>query len=133
MSLAASVVMFSCTSEKKQEVKVDEKPLVRLETVKTQEVEQIQEFTATVEANVVNNIVPSMSLRINDILVEVGDHVRKGQVLAQMDKTNLLQSQTQLENIQLEYDRAFELYKVGGGCIKIPIHLLFISIGKDCI
>lgn len=55
-----------------------------------------------------------MSLRINDILVEVGDHVRKGQVLAQMDKTNLLQSQTQLENIQLEYDRAFELYKVGG-------------------
>ena len=106
--------MFSCTSEKKQEVKVDEKPLVRLETVKTQEVEQIQEFTATVEANVVNNIVPSMSLRINDILVEVGDHVRKGQVLAQMDKTNLLQSQTQLENIQLEYDRAFELYKVGG-------------------
>ena len=114
ISLAASVVMFSCTSEKKQEVKVDEKPLVRLETVKTQEVEQIQEFTATVEANVVNNIVPSMSLRINDILVEVGDHVRKGQVLAQMDKTNLLQSQTQLENIQLEYDRAFELYKVGG-------------------
>lgn len=114
MSLAASVVMFSCTSEKKQEVKVDEKPLVRLETVKTQEVEQIQEFTATVEANVVNNIVPSMSLRINDILVEVGDHVRKGQVLARMDKTNLLQSQTQLENIQLEYDRAFELYKVGG-------------------
>ena len=114
MSLAASVVMFSCTSEKKQEVKVDEKPLVRLETVKTQEVEQIQEFTATVEANVVNNIDPSMSLRINDILVEVGDHVRKGQVLAQMDKTNLLQSQTQLENIQLEYDRAFELYKVGG-------------------
>ena len=99
---------------KKQEVKVDEKPLVRLETVKTQEVEQIQEFTATVEANVVNNIVPSMSLRINDILVEVGDHVRKGQVLAQMDKTNLLQSQIQLENIQLEYDRAFELYKVGG-------------------
>ena len=99
---------------KKQEVKVDEKPLVRLETVKTQKVEQIQEFTATVEANVVNNIVPSMSLRINDILVEVGDHVRKGQVLAQMDKTNLLQSQTQLENIQLEYDRAFELYKVGG-------------------
>ena len=114
MSLVASVVMFSCTSEKKQEVKVDEKPLVRLKTVKTQEVEQIQEFTATVEANVVNNIAPSMSLRINDILVEVGDHVRKGQVLAQMDKTNLLQSQTQLENIQLEYDRAFELYKVGG-------------------
>ena len=119
MSLAASVVMFSCTSEKKQEVKVDEKPLVRLETVKTQEVEQIQEFTATVEANVVNNIVPSMSLRINDILVEVGDHVRKGQVLAQMDKTNLLQSQTQLENIQLEYDRAFELY--------MTVHLNYIK------
>ena len=114
ISLLICMVVSSCTGEKKQNITVDEKPLVRLEAVKKQAVEQIQEFTATVEADVVNNISSSMSLRINDILVEVGDHVHKGQILAQMDKTNLLQSKTQLENIQLEYDRALELYKVGG-------------------
>lgn len=114
MSLIVLAVLSSCTTEKKQEVKVDEKPLVRLETVNTQSVEQIQDFTATVEANIVNNISPSTSLRINNILVEVGDHVRKGQVLAQMDKASLIQSKTQLDNIQLEYDRVSELYKVGG-------------------
>lgn len=31
-----------------------------------------------------------------------------------MDKANLIQSKTQLDNIQLEYDRISELYKVGG-------------------
>ena len=94
ISLLICMVVSSCTGEKKQNITVDEKPLVRLEAVKKQAVEQIQEFTATVEADVVNNISSSMSLRINDILVEVGDHVHKGQILAQMDKTNLLQSKS---------------------------------------
>lgn len=112
--LFSVLMMVSCGREKKQNVVIEEKPLVKLEIVKKQPVEQIQEFTATVEADVVNNISSSMALRIDDIFVEVGDRVHKGQILAQMDKTNLLQSETQLENIQLEYDRAFELYKVGG-------------------
>lgn len=38
----------------------------------------------------------------------------KGKFWPRWIRQTLLQSQTQLENIQLEYDRAFELYKVGG-------------------
>ena len=112
--IALVAVLFSCNSKQKEEKKTDEKPLVRLETVHAQPVEQSQDFTATVEANIVNNISPSMPLRINKILVEVGDRVHKGQVLALMDRTNLVQSKTQLENIEIEYKRAEELYKVGG-------------------
>ena len=107
-------VLTACTEEKKQTTAVEEKPLVRLETVNVQPVEQTQEFTATVDADVVNNISPSVVLRIDKILVEVGDQGKAGQLLAEMDRSSLVQSKTQLDNIQLEYDRQLALYEVGG-------------------
>ena len=107
-------VLTACTEEKKQTTAVEEKPQVRLETVNVQPVEQTQEFTATVDADVVNNISPSVVLRIDKILVEVGDQVKAGQLLAEMDRSSLVQSKTQLDNIQLEYDRQLALYEVGG-------------------
>ncbi|MCH5327755.1 MAG: efflux RND transporter periplasmic adaptor subunit [Coprobacter sp.] len=113
-AIAVTSALMSCNSKQEEAAAADEKPLVRLETVHVQPVEQTQDFTATVEANIVNNISPSMPLRIQKILVEVGDRVRKGQVLAVMDGTNLVQSKTQLDNIELEYNRVEELYKVGG-------------------
>lgn len=63
-------VLTACTEEKKQTTAVEEKPQVRLETVNVQPVEQTQEFTATVDADVVNNISPSVVLRIDKILVD---------------------------------------------------------------
>ena len=107
-------VLTACTEEKKQTTAGEEKPQVRLETVNVQPVEQTQEFTATVDADVVNNISPSVVLRIDKILVEVGDQVKAGQLLAEMDRSSLVQSKTQLDNIQLEYDRQLALYEVGG-------------------
>ena len=52
-------------------------------------------------------------VRIDNILVEVGDYVKKGQTLVYMDKTKLVQSKLQLEN-QGEYNRINELFKIGG-------------------
>ena len=113
-AVALLAVMASCSEQKKQTAVVEEKPQVRLETVNVQPVAQTQEFTATVDADVVNNISPSVVLRIDKILVEVGDRVQAGQLLAEMDRSNLIQSKTQLDNIQLEYDRQLALYEVGG-------------------
>lgn len=107
-------LLVSCTGEKKVETEVVEKPLVKLETVRIQPVEQTQDFTATVEANIVNNIAPSTPVRIDRILVEIGDRVNKGQTLVEMDQVNLKQAKSQLDNLQLDYDRAAELFKVGG-------------------
>ena len=107
-------VLTACTEEKKQTTAVEEKPQVRRETGNVQPVEQTQAFTATVDADVVNNISPSVVLRIDKILVEVGDQVKAGQLLAEMDRSSLVQSKTQLDNIQLEYDRQLALYEVGG-------------------
>lgn len=113
-AMALLAVIASCSEQKKQTAVVEEKPQVRLETVNVQPVAQTQEFTATVDADVVNNISPSVVLRIDKILVEVGDRVHAGQLLAEMDRSSLIQSKTQLDNIQLEYDRQLALYEVGG-------------------
>lgn len=93
---------------------VNEKAKVKLALVKIEPVDQIENFTATVQANIKNNIAPSMSVRIEKILVEVGDQVKKGQKLVQMDVANLKQSKAQLDNLQIEFNRVDELYKVGG-------------------
>ena len=77
-------------------------------------VDQIQDYTATVEAEVKNNIAPSSPVRIDRILVEVGDRVSKGQKLVQMDAANLTQTKLQLDNQKIEFNRIDELYKVGG-------------------
>ncbi len=111
---ALLLVAASCTEKQAGTTTVEEKPQVRLETVMVQPVPQTQEFTATVEADIVNNILPSMPLRIEKIYVEVGDEVKAGQLLVQMDSANLKQSKTQLDNIRLEYDRQVALYEVGG-------------------
>ena len=92
----------------------EEKPKVKLAFVKAENVEQIQEFTATVESDIKNNIAPSSPVRIEKIFVEVGDQVRKGQKLVQMDASSLNQVKAQLDNQKIEFARIDELYKVGG-------------------
>ena len=52
--------------------------------------------------------------RISKINVEVGDKVKRGQVLVQMDETTLSQQEMQLKNLETEFNRIDQLYKVGG-------------------
>ena len=116
--VAAMLGACSGGEEKKAETTaaetVIEKPTVKLATVTSREVEQIGEFTATVEAEAKNNIAPTSPGRISQIFVEVGDYVRKGQKLVQMDAANLTQLKLQLDNQETEFKRVDELYKVGG-------------------
>ena len=116
--VAAMLGACSGGEEKKAEITaaetVIEKPTVKLATVTSRDVEQIGEFTATVEAEAKNNIAPTSPGRISKIFVEVGDQVRKGQKLVQMDAANLTQLKLQLDNQETEFKRVDELYKVGG-------------------
>ena len=116
--VAAMLGACSGGEEKKAETTaaetVIEKPTVKLATVTSRDVEQIGEFTATVEAEAKNNIAPTSPGRISKIFVEVGDQVRKGQKLVQMDAASLTQLKLQLDNQETEFKRVDELYKVGG-------------------
>ena len=66
-----------------------QKTKVRVEKVQLVSVDQISTFTATVEADQVNNIAPAMGGRIREIKVDVGAQVRRGQALVTMDKSTL--------------------------------------------
>lgn len=92
----------------------EELPKVKIAGSSARDVEQIEEYTATVESDVKNNISSNAALRIERILVEVGDRVEKGQVLVQMDASSLHQLKLQVENLRAEFNRMDELYKVGG-------------------
>ncbi len=116
-ALVAMILLSACSggeSKENAEETTTDKPLVKLAQVRSRPVEQIMNYTATVEAEVKNNIAPSMPVRIASIYVEVGDRVRKGQRLVRMDAANLTQVKLQLENQKTEFKRIDELYKVGG-------------------
>lgn len=113
--LALVIGLTSCNKEKKAETAVvAETPNVRLQTVAEREVEQIYELTASVQPDAKNSIAPSAPGRIRNILVEVGQHVSKGQKLVQMDVANLSNLETQIENVKRIYKRTQELFNVGG-------------------
>ena len=111
--LLGAAMLFSCgakTEETTEVVKVK----VKVETAIKTEVQQSNEYTATIESDVVNKISSAMPARIRKIHVEVGDRVRKGQTLVTLDNTNLSQSQTQIANLERDMQRYRELYEVGG-------------------
>lgn len=103
-----------CKSKKNESLGADQEFTIRTQQVTAQDVDQIYEYTASVEANAVNNIAPLTGGRIDKIYVEVGDRVAKGKVLVQMNENSLKQQKAQLDNLKKSFNRIDELYKVGG-------------------
>ena len=89
-------------------------PNVEVATVVARDVEQQVIFTGNVEAEVVNNIAPQSPRRINEIRFDVGDHVKKGDLLVSLENSSLVQAKAQMENAKIEYERTEQLYKIGG-------------------
>lgn len=114
LALAVVTAMMSACGSKQAETVVDETPVVKVAQVQTADVEQLELYTATVESDVKNNIAPQAYLRIEKILVEVGDRVNKGQLLVKLDANNLERMKLQIDNSKISFNRVDELYKVGG-------------------
>ena len=97
IGFAALVVAVGCGNNQEQQsnpqANQTEDPSVSVQQVFVQDVPQDATYTSTVQAYVKNNIVPQTAGRIVKINVEVGDNVRKGQVLAEIDKVQLQQAQ----------------------------------------
>lgn len=93
---------------------VEEKPKVTTEVVHVEKVDQISVFTGNVEGYAVNNITPQSSRRISRLLVDVGDRVKAGQLVARMDDSSLAQAKSQLATDKAAFERADELFKFGG-------------------
>lgn len=117
LCIIAACITVSCggkKSPKEEGVTVVRPRMVTVMAAASRNVDQTERFTGTVEAYNLNNISPQTPARIERIFVEVGDHVTRGQKLAQMDPSNLKQAKLQMENRKIEFERTKQLYEVGG-------------------
>ena len=116
MAVCAAVLFVACSGKKEATGQAEEETvqLVKVEKVVEQPIPQVVSYTATVEPYKRNLISSSLPNRIKKIYVEVGDHVKAGQKLVDLDRANLAQQKLQLDNLELEYNRVKELFAVGG-------------------
>ena len=88
-------------------------PIVSVITAQAEDVDINNTFTSNIEAYATNNIVSQSAGRIASINAEVGQKVRKGQLLARMDDVNLAKTRMQYINDSTELARLTELYNIG--------------------
>ena len=118
ITLAAAALMTACGSKDNSTSttgQTTEKaaPVVSVITAQSEDVDLTNTFTSNVEPFATNNIASQTAGRIASINVEVGDKVRKGQLLARMDDVNLAKTRMQYVNDSTELSRLTELYKIG--------------------
>lgn len=115
LSTIALAILASCSGKKDKtsnENAVEAIP-VKVQKLKSTEIAKTLDYTANLEADEQVFYAPAATGRIEKILVEVGDRIKKGQLLVEMDKTSLRQAEIQLKNLETEYNRAVQLNKTG--------------------
>lgn len=118
--VSAAALLVSCGSrtgkDSSQAAAQPAELAVRISTAPAirQMVPQTETYPSTVQAFAVNNIAPQATGRIQKINVDIGSFVGKGQVLAEMDRTQLDQQKLQLVNLETELGRLRQLYSEGG-------------------
>ena len=119
LTLATSLValsLTSCDSKTKSTTAdaVQTSVLTKVAPVEEAEVAETVDFTTTLLPYKKTFVTPQMSLRINEILVEVGDHVKKDQLVATLDPNQFNQSDVQLKNAEQNLARMKSVYEAGG-------------------
>lgn len=111
----ASLALAACGSRQQtQTAQTEVIPNVRTIITASEKVSVDNTYSVTLQAYAVNNIAPQTAGRIVSVKAEIGDYVRKGQILAEMDRSNLDQAELQLKNAESEYERTKALYAKGG-------------------
>lgn len=116
----AAITLTSCGGQGTASQKgsaVESKPtevLTKTSPVESVEVAEDVDFTTTLLPFKKTFITPQMALRIDEIRVEVGDHVKKDQLVATLDKNQYNQSAVQLKNAEQNLARLKTVYEAGG-------------------
>ncbi|MBR5131420.1 MAG: efflux RND transporter periplasmic adaptor subunit [Alistipes sp.] len=118
--LIAAVAMTACASNDKNNEQttaevVETAVLVKSATAELQTISLTETYTSEIKPYKENDVTPAVAgLHISEIKVDVGDHVKKGQVIVVMDQTTLKQQEINLATMQDNYDRMLPVHKAGG-------------------
>jgi RND family efflux transporter MFP subunit len=110
-------VAFSCgkkpATETSQATTIDTTVYkVKVISLEKQKVSQDIDFTANLLPNEEINYAPASPGRVEQIYVEVGDRVKKGDMIARMDRTQLQQASEQYESAKTNFQRMDTLHKL---------------------
>lgn len=120
LTVAAMMVACGAGDSKEQAAaaaiaKAKEAVDVKVAMATTDTLNVCETYTAELKAYKEINVTPAaQGLHIKEILVDVGDTVQEGQVLAKLDDTTLKQLEIQLATTQDTYDRLKPVHTAGG-------------------
>lgn len=107
LSTLALAVLAGCSGKKDANLnKTVESIPVKVQKLVKEDISRTLDYTANLQADEQVFYAPASTGRIEKIYVEVGDRIKKGQLLVEMDRTQLHQAQVQLKNLETEYNRA---------------------------
>ncbi len=101
--------------KKSAELEVEEVKVfpVRIEKIQKKSLTRTLDYTANLAAYKEIHYAPAAPGRIDKINVDVGSRVKKGQILIEMDQTQLSAAMTQLESAKDSFERIKTLYEQG--------------------
>ena len=118
MLIALAATMVGCGSKgSNSAVVAQEEPAVAVKicTAETSKMEITETYTSEILPFKQNDITPAaQGLHIDKILVDVGDKVAAGQIVATMNKTSLKQLEINLATVEDSYNRMKPVHEAGG-------------------
>lgn len=111
------IILSLSACSQKQEAELETiaagKNYVEVTEVEIKDIEETVTYSGTLEAAKAAFIGPELSMKIKNLMVEEGDVVTKGQLLAVMDNTKLKQAEAQFDVANKSYERMKTLKNSG--------------------
>lgn len=111
-----SIFLYACSGSGDSQYESDNddgvEP-VRVMTLDYSTIARSATYTAHLQAYDEVHLAPASPGRVEKIHVDIGSRVTKGQLLVEMDKTQLHQAKVQLQNIETDFRRLDTLRKAG--------------------
>ena len=116
IALAATMVGCGSNGPKSAVVAQEESAVaVKVCTAETSKMEITETYTSEILPYKQNDITPAaQGLHIDKILVDIGDKVKAGDVVATMNRTSLKQSEINLATVEDSYNRMKPVHEAGG-------------------
>lgn len=111
---AAALALVSC-GPKQEDVQGEtvRNEVVKVEPLQKSEISRVVEFSTNLQGYETMSIAPSVTGKIEEIFVEVGDKVKKDQMLVRMDQMQLNTTKLTFANLTTNMERMESLYAAG--------------------